>query len=249
MDIEQTDSTNIERANNHNHNQYDDDNVNNNTEQHQQPDVNEVVQQHPPSDYSVPFIECKFWIHFATWPVVFMLLNGIVLYTLFMFSEDRESTAWQRRYDPYSTTIDNNAYGERDYSDAGETYNRMTYRYMTLAILCCVDAMVVHRAIHYLDTKIRAFDRMNERNGRDGSTSTVETDMNEIAPNVNAQVSRKLDRVLGRNPQSGVSILVSVLWLLFVSCGTLGLVSFADWLFLLSPMGKNNCMEKTIEFL
>jgi hypothetical protein len=188
----------------------------------------------------------KFWCHFAIWPLVFLTLNAIVVSTMVAFNRyEFMGGSRNRRYDPYNYPY--YGFGDRE-SDVNLKYEMMKYNRMIIAVLLLVDAGVVYRTVSFLDKKVRELDMIGDVSHDDEqqhNPSLSPSSSGGIAPNVHAQVSRKLDVVLGRDPQSRVSILVSLLWLLFVGCGTVGLVSVADWLFAISPKGKQVCTKQS----
>jgi hypothetical protein len=166
---------------------------------------------------------CKFWCKFAIWPFVFITLNAIVVSTLVSF-------------DDYEFQ-----YGQQDRVII--QFEMLKYIHMVITILLFADALVLYHSAKFLEKKCRELDRIGNVNDDDIHHHSLPTS-GSMKPNVHAQVSRKLDNVLGRSPQSRVSIFVSMLWLLFVGCGTVGLVSFANCLFFISPIGIIVCKKR-----
>ena len=181
----------------------------------------------------------KYWFHFAIWPAVFLLLNGVIISTLVAF-DVYEYQYGKRRSNWY--------YYDMPMEERNDDlpYEMLKYNRTIIAVLFLVDSLLIYRAVLFLDRKVRELDMIGDVNQNEDDTNPFTTPSSTpvLKPNVHAQVSRKLDTVLGRNPQSRVSILVSILWLLFVGCGTVGLVSVADLLFAVSPKGKHVCKGK-----
>lgn len=180
----------------------------------------------------------KFWFQFALWPFVFLLLNGVVVSTLIAFDE-YEFVYGKRSSHRYYDIISNEERSNQI------PYEMMKYNRTIIAVLLFIDALIIYRAVLFLDRKIRELDMIGDVNHDDDINQfTTPAASPTLKPNVHAQVSRKLDVILGRHPQSRISIFVSILWLLFVGCGTVGLVSVADLLFAVSPKGKKVCIGK-----
>ena len=180
----------------------------------------------------------KYWCQFAIWPLVFLVLNGVVVSTLVAYNA-YEYGYGDFRYRIYN--LDRNTLSR---------YDMMKYNRIIIAVLLFIDALIIYRAVVFLDKKVRELDMIGDDDHDDGnnvndSFTPPLASSTGLKPNVHAQVSRKLDTVLGRNPQARISILVSILWLLFVGCGTVGIVSVSDLLFALSPKGKKVCTTST----
>jgi hypothetical protein len=189
----------------------------------------------------------KFWCKFAMWPAVFLLLNAIVVFTLIVVDE-YEFQYGRRHHRFFGRNYDYDIYSNpRMYQNV--RIEMMRYNRIVLFVLLLVDALVVYRSVKCLEKSIREFDMIGEIDDVDGiqnlqpvNPPVVSRISGTIKPTTHAQVSRRLDSFLGCGSHPRVSIFVSVLWLLFVACGAIGTIAFADWLFTFSPKAQHICM-------
>jgi hypothetical protein len=218
--------------------EHNDDTLNSNNENDPDIDNNDDTDMDDLPPLSTYLAGWKFWFQFAIWPFVFLMLNGVIVSTLVTFDE-YEFQYGKRRHSHmyYDISINENRNGRIP-------YEMLKYNRMIIAVLLLIDTFIIYRAILFLDKKVRELDMIGDVNHDESNAFSAPSPSHGLKPNVHAQVSRKLDAVLGRNPQSRISILVSILWLLFVGCGTVGLVSVSDLLFAISPKGKQVCMGK-----
>jgi hypothetical protein len=168
----------------------------------------------------------KFWCHFAVGPFIFLTLNGFIISTLVAFDEYQFRHGYTP-YDPYS-------YCDRTPSNAGVQFEMNKRNRLVSAVLLLIDALIMYRSVIFLEQKVRELDMISEtadedRHHQQERIPANQRSSSDIQPNVHAIVSRKVDVVLGRGPQPRVSIFVSVLWLLYVLYGTIGIVSLAEW--------------------
>jgi hypothetical protein len=183
-----------------------------------------------------------FWFKFALWPSVFLVLNAIIVSTLIAFDEYQfQYGGRHHRFYGYDFDI----YGNPE-KIQNNRLEMMKYNRIVMTILLLVDALIIYRSAIFLEKSVRELDMIGEMDDDDAMqhsrTDAVPTASGSIKPNVHAQVSRKMDTVLGRTSQPRASILVSILWLLFVASATIGIVSFSDWMFTMSPKAKKVCL-------
>jgi hypothetical protein len=186
----------------------------------------------PPLASYIP--EWKFWWKFAIWPIVFCVLNGIVFGTLLSFDEYDYRN--QREYRRYSWLLPPSSSSVKE-----DTYlSMLRYNATVFAIMLFIDACLLYFAANYIEKEVQALDDLMEEVDQDPSHPSSRT-VNRH--HVHAQVSRKLDGLLGRGSRPKVSIFISLLLLASALCAAFGVMSVVDYAFTWTPTAKKVCLS------
>jgi hypothetical protein len=175
----------------------------------------------------------RFWWRFAQVPILFVMINAIVMVSL----EDK-----QKRFGGPRLRRQNNNY-EMDDSYANNnsdptvdpTFARMRYNSIVLAILFLVDTAVLFRVALFMEKSVQALRRRQESN------TAVEAPYS--LTHVHAKASKMLDDFLsrGRSKLPEVSVFINILYLMTALCFVATAVSLTLYCFLHTSQGDSVC--------
>jgi hypothetical protein len=172
-----------------------------------------------------------FWWKFSSWPLVFCIVNGVVFGTLVVFDEFEYNSRRDPRFQKMSGGLSYPPIQENTY------LSMLRFNATVFAIALLLDAIVLYMAANFVEKDAMAWDETIN----DVERETHQSENSKSDRHVHAQVSRKLDVILGRASRPRDSFLVSMLLLSSMVCAAFGVVSIAEWSFTWTPTANKVC--------
>jgi hypothetical protein len=155
----------------------------------------------------------RFWWRFAQVPILFVMINVIVMVSL----EDK-----QKRFGGPRVRQNNNYEMDGSYANNNSdptvdpAFARMRYKSIVLAILFLVDAVVLFRVALFMEKSVQALRRQESNNAVEAPYSLT---------HVHAKASKMLDHFLsrGRSKLPEVSVFINLLYLMTGLQGEFGM--------------------------
>lgn len=178
-------------------------------------ELQEIYDLPPLSSYASA---CRFWWKVSMWPLMFILLNGVVLISLFESEEE---------------------YFEEYYYDFRKRHAHYVRNLVVVAVMSFIDSIVLYRSAVFMNKEVGL---LKARETENEATATSSSTTPHLMHHVHAQVSLKMDMFLSRGQRKpDVSLFVNLLYQATFLALASSLVCFALWGFLGSSNATRMC--------